>query len=175
MKLVWDDLVALETRDAAPYAETLAAAYNHPMNAPLLGNTETMTAADVVEHFAEIAHPFVLLRDGALAGDGDLRNVRGDACEFAFLICDPDAQGRGLGTRFAQMVHVAAFALGLEQIFASIVPANVASRRVFDKLGYAVVDDRAWADEPDDIVMAIDRATFARVNAAAIRAIVTAC
>ena len=172
MKLVWDDLVALETRDVGPYAQVLADAYNHPKNAPLLGNTETMTAADVVEHFAEIAHPFVLLRDGALAGDGDLRNVRGDACELAFLICDPAAQGKGLGTRFATMMMVAAFERGLERVYASLVPANTASRRVFDKLGYVVVDDPAWADEPDDLVMAIDRATFARVNAAAIQAIV---
>lgn len=172
MKLVWDDLVALETREVGPYAQALADAYNHPKNAPLIGTTTDLTAADVEEHFAQIAHPFVLLRGGALAGDGDLRNVRGDACEFAFLIADPDAQGRGLGTRFAQMIHVAAFDRGMAQVFASIVPQNTASRRVFEKLGYAVVDDRTWAEEPDDIVMAIDRATFARVNAAAIQAIV---
>jgi RimJ/RimL family protein N-acetyltransferase len=175
VKLVWDDLVAIETREVAPYAAALADAYNHPLNAPLLSNTVVMTAGEVAEHFAEVDHPFVLLRDGALAGDGDLRGVRGDACELAFLICDPAAQGKGLGTRFATMMLVAAFAMGLQRVFASIVPANVASRRVFEKLGYVATGDRAYADEPDDIVMVIDRATFERVNAAAIRAIVTAC
>lgn len=67
------------------------------------------------------------------------------------------------------MVHAFGFAppplgLDLATLYASVVPANVASRRVFAKLGYA--DDaspaaRAYADEPGNVVLAIDRATFA--------------
>jgi RimJ/RimL family protein N-acetyltransferase len=51
------------------------------------------------------------------------------------------------------------------------VPQNAASRRVFEKLGY-VVDTteqaRSYADEPDDIVLAIDRETFERTNEASL-------
>jgi RimJ/RimL family protein N-acetyltransferase len=50
-------------------------------------------------------------------------------------------------------------------------PHNDASRRVFEKLGHARDDGpeaRPFADEPGDVVMAIDRATFEHVNAAAL-------
>ena len=80
------------------------------------------------------------------------------------------ARCSGLGTRIAIMLHAFGFAtLGLERIYASIIPDNVASRRVFDKLGYAVDTSpaaRAFADEPGDIIMAISRATFQRAHAA---------
>jgi RimJ/RimL family protein N-acetyltransferase len=170
VRITWGDLVAVETRDIGPHAEALAAAYNHPANAPLIGNTQQLTSDDVAAHYADIDHPFILLREGQLAGDGDLRGViTGDACEFAFLITDPHAQGRGLGTRFAQMVHAAAFhELGLRRIYASVVPANAASLRVFAKLGYRPDEDRRFAEDPDDLVLSIDRGTFERVNAASI-------
>ena len=51
------------------------------------------------------------------------------------------------------------------------MPANVASRRVFEKLGHAVdrsAAARAFADEDDDIVMSIDRATFERAHDSAV-------
>ena len=73
------------------------------------------------------------------------------------------------------MIHAFGFrTLGLARIYASIVPANVASRRVFEKLGYRVDDSptaRDFADEPGDVVMSIDRATFERVHAEALVAI----
>jgi RimJ/RimL family protein N-acetyltransferase len=174
--------MALEpTRDqVATHASQLAIAYNEPRNAELLGHTQTMTDDDVIAHYAELAadggHPFLLFRDGQLSGDGDLRGLGAGAAEFAFLIADPGAQGKGLGTRFATMLCTAGFArLGLERIYASIVPANTASRRVFEKLGYALDDSRLardYAEDPNDIVMSIDRATFERVNADAIAHIV---
>jgi RimJ/RimL family protein N-acetyltransferase len=54
-------------------------------------------------------------------------------------------------------------------VYASIVPHNTASRRVFEKLGYAVDHSaraRDFADEPGDVVMAIDRTTFEHAHAA---------
>ena len=181
LRITWGDLTAVEASGAtvAPHAAQLAIAYNEPRNASLLGHTEELTADDVVAHYAELVesggHPFLLLRDGHLSGDGDLRGLADGACELAFLIADPAAQGKGLGTRFATMLGAAAFGpLHLARIYASIVPANTASRRVFEKLGYTVDDSptaRDFADEPGDIVMAIDRATFERVNHAALAAI----
>jgi RimJ/RimL family protein N-acetyltransferase len=121
----------------------------------------------------------LLYADGALAGDADLRGIDHGAAEFAFLIGRPGAQGKGLGTRFAIMVHAFGFAppplgLGLERIYASVVPANAASLRVFAKLGYTE-DQRAsarrWADAPDDVVLGIDRATFVARHVDAVEAI----
>ncbi|HET7505548.1 MAG TPA: GNAT family N-acetyltransferase [Kofleriaceae bacterium] len=169
-------LVAIEPTldEVAHHAPTLAAAYNDPRNAPLLGHTEAMSEDDVIAHYASVAQRggrnFLILRDGALAGDADLRNPSGGAAEFAFLVAEVSAQGRGLGTRMAIMLHAFAFAaLGLERVYASILPANVASRRVFEKLGYAVDTSpaaRAFADEPGDITMRVDRAAFERTHAA---------
>jgi RimJ/RimL family protein N-acetyltransferase len=169
------ELVAVEPSvgEVAAVAEELALAYNDPANATLLGHVDELTSSDVIESYADLAdegaRQFLLYVDGALAGDADLRGLDGDAAEFAFLIGKPSAQGRGLGTRFALMIHAFGFALapdglGLEHIFASVVPRNTASLRVFHKLGYR--DDlsaaaRRWADAPDDVVLVLDRSSFA--------------
>lgn len=177
LRVEWNDLVAVEATvdDVRAHASTFAAAYNDPRNAPLLGHDELLDEDDVIEHYSQLAdsgHPFLLFRDGHLVGDGDLRASHGDGCEFAFLIADPSEQGKGLGTRFALMICTAGFArLGLTQIYASVIPANVASRRVFEKLGFDLDTSpqaRAFADEEDDLVLSIERATFERANAAAI-------
>lgn len=170
-------LVALEPRDdeIARHAAALAAAYNDPHNAPLLGHTDDVDQDDVIAHYADVAeaggHNFLVFLDGALVADGDLRRVGGGAAEFAFLVASPAAQGKGLGTRIATMIHAFGFRrLGLDRIYASIIPHNAASRRVFDKLGYQVDDSpaaRAYADEPGDLTLAIDRASFDRLHAAA--------
>lgn len=170
-------LVALEPSlaEVEPVAAALAAAYNDPRNAPLLGHTAELSPADVLDHYRAPhggrARQFLLQRDGALAGDADLRGIDGGAAEFAFLIADPAAQGRGLGTRYAIMIHALAFGpLALERVYASVIPTNTASRRVFEKLGYAIDDSeqaRAHADEPGDVVLSIDRAAFARAHGAA--------
>jgi len=170
-------LVALEPslEEVEPLAAALAAAYNDPRNAPLLGHTAELSPADVLDHYRALheagARQLLLYQGGALAGDADLRGIAGGAAEFAFLIADPAAQGKGLGTRFAIMIHALAFGpLALERIYASVIPANTASRRVFEKLGYAIDEGeqaRAYADEPGDVVLSIDRAAFARAHGAA--------
>jgi RimJ/RimL family protein N-acetyltransferase len=175
------DLVALEPRgeEVTAHAGELAAAYNDPRNAPLLGHSEPIDADEVVEHYESMredgARPFLLYRDGALAGDGDLRKLGSGAAEFAFLVASPSAQGKGLGTRFALMIHAFAFrSLGLRRVYASIVPENIASRRVFEKLGYALDDSpeaAPYADEPGDLVMVIDRERFETLHAEALGAI----
>jgi RimJ/RimL family protein N-acetyltransferase len=179
-RITWqtaDRLVAIEPTldEVRVHAPALVAAYNDPQNAPLLGHASLLVEQDVIDHYAGLleagAHPFLLFRDDALAGDGDLRGVTGGAAEFAFLIAAPSAQGRGLGTRFATMIHAHGFgSLGLERIYASVIPANVASRRVFDKLGYVVDDSpaaREFGDE-GDTVLRVDREGFLRQHAAAV-------
>ena len=170
-------IVAIEpdADEVARHAAQLAAAYNDPHNAPLLGHSEDVDEEDVVDHYGDVAqaggHNFLVFLDGALVADGDLRKVGGGAAEFAFMVAAPAAQGKGLGTRVALMIHVFGFArLGLERIYASIIPHNTASRRVFEKLGYRVDDSpaaRVYADEPGDVTMVIDRAEFATAHAVA--------
>ncbi len=169
-------LVALEpdAGEVRRHAAVLAEAYNDPHNAPLLGHTDRLGERDVVAHYAGLAeagHGFLTFRDGALIGDADLRGVAGGCAEFAFLVAAVAEQGKGLGTRLATMIHAFAFRqLDLARVYASIVPANTASRRVFEKLGYVVDDDpaaRAYADEPDDVVLRLDRPVFEHSHAIA--------
>ena len=169
------DLAAIEPtpEEVRAHASALAAGYNEPRNATMMGHTAEMAPDEIVEHYAEMAergaHQFLLFAGGALAGDADLRGIANGACEFAFMIAAPSAQGKGLGTRFAAMIYAFAFEqLGLQRVYASVIPENIASLRVFEKLG-CVVDEspaaRGFADEPGDIVMAIDRRTFVQRNA----------
>jgi RimJ/RimL family protein N-acetyltransferase len=173
-RIDWQDLAAIEPTPAEvrTHAAALAVGYNEPRNATMMGHTAEMAPGEIVEHYAEMAergaHQFLLFAGGELAGDADLRGIASGACEFAFMIAAPSAQGKGLGTRFATMIYAFAFAeLGLERVYASVIPENVASLRVFEKLGCTVDETpaaRTFADEPGDIVMAIDRATFERRN-----------
>jgi RimJ/RimL family protein N-acetyltransferase len=173
-----EGLVAYEPSldDVRTHADALAVGYNDPKNAPLMGHTAAMTADDVIEHYDDMAEEgarqFLLFFQDTLAGDADLRGFHDGACEFAFMIAAPTAQGKGLGTKFATMIYAFAFEqLGLARVYASVIPENTASKRVFEKIG-CVLDDseaaRAFADEPGDLVMAIDRSTFERHNAAAL-------
>ncbi len=97
-------------------------------------------------------------------GDADLREFAAGAAHFAVMIGPRELQGRGLGTRFGAMLHAFAFlTLGLARVRLSIVPANVAGRRSYEKLGYAVdtsPEARDAADEPDDVCMTLSRGAF---------------
>lgn len=176
-----DHLAAIEPTlaEVTLHAAELAAGYNDPRNAELMGHTEPISDDEVVDHYdASIedgVRSFLLYRDGALVGDGDLRGLRDRAAEFAFMIAAPNIQGKGLGTRFAMMIHAFGFAqLGLERIYASVVPHNIASRRVFEKMGYQIDDGpeaRSYADEPGDLTLVIDRARFEHSSAGALEQI----
>jgi len=95
-------------------------------------------------------------------------NVEGAEAEFAILVGPRVQQSRGLGTRFAAMLHAAALqVMGFERIYATVIPQNIASRRMLEKLGYQV--DRSpraasFADADDDIAMSVDRVQFERAQ-----------
>ena len=177
-RIVWKtdigELVAAEPQpsDVASHAAELASAYNDPENARLMGHLNAFSEAEVVAHYQSMlqegGRPFLLYLEGKLVGDADLRGLRDGAAEFAFMIAARDQQGKGLGTKFALMVHAFAFTtLRLGRVYASIVPENRASRRVFEKLGYTLdhsAEARSFADEAGDVMLVIDRATFERVN-----------
>jgi RimJ/RimL family protein N-acetyltransferase len=179
----WNELRAIEPTGAElmKHAEALADAYNDPVNAPLMGHTSLISVPDVVTSYVEAIEngmrAFLLFVGDTFVGDADLRNPRGTpgessalrmgsgmTAEFAFMIAAPSSQGKGLGTRFATMIHMFGFAeLGLHRIYASVVPQNTASLRVFEKLGYTVDDSpaaRDYAEEPGDITLSLARETF---------------
>ena len=169
-------LVAIEpsAQELAPHVEALVAAYNEPHNARMLGHAAALGAADVTGHYERLRadgdHGVLLLRDGALVGDGDLRGVTRRACELAFLVAASTDQGRGLGTRFALMLSMLAFAgLGVERVYASVLPANAASLRVFEKLGYTRDPGAEAAQYGDDgdVVLSVSRAALSARHAAA--------
>ena len=159
-----------EVLTAAPL---LADFYNDRHNAAMMTNTEEASAADVVERFHEMRadgeRPFLLEQDGELMGDADLRNVQGAEAEFAFLVGRRVQQSRGLGTRFAVMLHAAALrVMGFERIYATVIPQNIASRRMLEKLGYQVDPSpraASFADSEDDIALSVDRVLFERAQA----------
>ena len=165
--------------EIARFAPTLAGYYNDDYNRSMMANTVTMTVDEVVEHFEGLRHkggrPFLLERDGALVGDADLRHITARTAEFAILVGQRPEQGKGIGTRFAILLHALAFrGLGLERIFVSIIPANLPSQRLFTKIGYTRDDSpaaRAFADEPTDLTLSMGRATFDNAHAPALEEI----
>lgn len=186
-------LLAIEPTadELAAAAPALAAFYDDPHNRRMLANTITLTPADVITSYDELrasgGRPFLLFAGDRLVGDGDLRHLSADVDgdeaanhdartkktgEIAILVGDRTSQGRGLGTRLAVMLHAFAFhVLDLAQIYASILPANAVSLRLFARLGYLPDDSpaaRAFADEPDDITLAVTRARFESTAAAAL-------
>ena len=155
------------------FAPLLAAFYNDAYNRSMMANTVAMTTDEVVEHYEGLrrkgGRPFLLERDGALLGDADLRHVTAQTAEFAILIGQRLEQGRGIGTRFAILLHALGFrGLGLERTFVSIIPANLPSQRLFAKIGYTRDDSfaaRAFADERTDLTLSMSRATFENAHA----------
>lgn len=168
-------LLAFEPTEAEVLiaAPMLAIFNNDRHNSAMLTNTQEMTATEIVESYEFLrtnnGRSFLLEQEGVLTGDADFRNISGSTAEFAILIGSRTQQSRGLGTRYAAMMHVAAFrVLGLERIYASITPTNVASRRMVEKIGYQL-DQSAFAssfiEEKDDIVMSIDWPRFELASA----------
>lgn len=164
---------AAEMAAAAP---ALCAHYNEPYNRSMLDHAEELSEADVLDHLESLqtgaGHPFLLEREGDLVGDGDLRNVDGRVAECAVLVGDRAVQGRGLGTRFGVMIHALAFGpFALERVYCSIIPSNLPSQRLFEKLGYlpdTSPEARAYVDEPTDLTYSLDRARFSQLHGSAL-------
>jgi RimJ/RimL family protein N-acetyltransferase len=176
-----DLLVALEPTEAEvrSAAAALAAGYNDPHNRVMIDNEHDYAASDVVEHFATMAadgaRTFLLYRGDELVGDADFRHVEAGRAEFAILVVARSSQGKGLGTRFARMLHALAFrALGVERVYVTILPHNVASRRVFEKIGYredVSPEARAYVDDETDLSLSLGREEFERREGEALRAV----
>jgi len=160
--------------DIVSAAPRLAGFYNEPHNRSMLSHEADLSVAEVVAHYRALigdgARAFLLEVDGRLVGDADLRHVERGQAEIAILVGDRAVQGRGLGTRFGVMVHAFAFrALGLGRLYASIIPSNAPSLRLFEKLGYERDDSpaaRRYIDEPDDVTLSLAPERFERLHGA---------
>ncbi len=174
---------AIEPTDAeiAGAASELAGYYSDAHNRRMMAHEEeAFTAEAVLAYYRELreegGRPFLLLQGSSgaasLVGDGDLRNIEDGTAEVAILIGARNVQGRGLGTRYAIMLHVFAFeVLGLERLYISVIPANAASRRLFEKLGYEIDDSpeaRDLIDDETDVTMSVSRARFESTVAASL-------
>ena len=157
-------------------APLLSRWYNEPRNRALLTNEQDHSPAEVVEHYRSMrgagARTFLFYRDGVLAGDGDLRAFAvhddGPEAEYALLVGEVGRQGRGLGTAFTRLVlHLSFGPLGLSRVFASVIPGNRGSLRMFEKLGF-VVDltpaGRRYAEGEADVCLRLGAAEFARLH-----------
>ncbi len=166
------DLVEPTEEEVRDHAEALAGYYNEPANRALLTNTQEFAAQDVVEQFADMrargGRPFLLMVDGSLVGDCDLRNVEEGAAEYAVMIGPRTSQARGLGTCFSLMLLALAFnRLGLAKVYASVRPENTGSLRMLDKVGYVLDKSpaaRRYAEEADDVCVSIAKTSFMRVH-----------
>jgi len=162
-----------ERAEVQAFAPLLAAFYNDRHNAAMMTNTCGFTADDVAAWYegsrAKGDRLFLLEQDGELIGDADFRNIAGAEAEFAILIGRRSRQNRGLGTRFAALMHVAALrAFGFARVYATVIPDNLPSRRVLEKLGYrldASLEARRFAETDEELVMSLDLAEFEQSHA----------
>ncbi len=164
---------AVDVHAASP---ALASFYNDVYNRAMMSNQREMSAEEVRQFYAEGARDggrlFLLRDEHELVGDADLRHIQHGAAEFAIMIGARSKQGRGLGRRFAIMVHALAFGeLGLDRVYVTILPNNLPSIRLFQSLGYTMDDSvqaRVRTDAPTDVSMSIERDAFRRRHAEAI-------
>lgn len=167
-----------DARSATPalveeHKETLAAWYNAPRNAEMMGGSGTMTPDDVLEFYASLADEggvgMLAFVDGDLVGDMDLRGfahaAEGEVAEFAIMIGDERRKGQGLGRTFAAMLHVHAFRdLGLARLYVPPRETNVRVHALNDFLGYVRDESeraRAFADEAGCLTSSLDARSFA--------------
>lgn len=156
------------SREIVAASPRLAAFYNDGHNRAMLAHAGELSPDEVIAYYDDLradgSRPFLLWQHGVLAGDADFRNIRSGTAEFAILIGNRGTQGRGIGTRFAAMLHVFAFRiLRIARVYVSIIPRNAASRRLFEKLGYQIDDSpeaRDIIDEDSDVTMSIDQDRF---------------
>jgi len=157
-------------------AASLSGYYNDEHNRAMLTHEDDMSVEEVIVHYTESCAQgdrlFLLEQDGVLVGDADFRHLDGESAEYAIMIGARNLQGRGLGRKFTTMLHTWAFrGLGLERVYVTILPANRASLRLFEQLGYGPDDSpraRSLIDEESDVTLSMGRDSFEKQHGAMI-------
>jgi RimJ/RimL family protein N-acetyltransferase len=149
-------------------AAQLSSHYNDEHNRAMLTHENDMSVEEVIDYYAESREQgdrlFLLEQDSVLVGDADFRNFDAESAEYAIMIGARNLQGRGLGRKFTTMLHAWAFrGHGLDRVYVTILPANRASIRLFEKLGYAPDSSpraRSLIDEESDVTLSVQRSVF---------------
>jgi RimJ/RimL family protein N-acetyltransferase len=149
-------------------ASQLSSYYNDAHNRAMLTHAHELSGEEVIACYGESRERgdrlFLLEQEGVLVGDADFRNADATSAEFAILIGARTLQGRGLGRKFTTMLHAWAFrALGLDRVYVTILPANQASVRLFERLGYRPDSSpraRRLIDEEGDLTLSVERSFF---------------
>jgi RimJ/RimL family protein N-acetyltransferase len=149
-------------------AARLSSYYNDEHNRAMLTHEDDMSAEEVIVHYTESRKRgdrlFLLELDGLLVGDADFRHFDAESAEYAIMIGARNLQGRGLGRKFTTMLHAWAFrGLGLRRVYVTILPANRASVRLFEQLGYGPdcgPRARSLIDEESDVTLSMERSAF---------------
>jgi len=149
-------------------AARLSSYYNDEHNRAMLTHEDDMAVEEVFAYYTESREQgdrlFLLEQDGVLVGDADFRNFDGESAEYAIMIGARNLQGRGLGRKFTTMLHAWAFrGLGLHRVYVTILPANRASVRMFEQLGYGPDTSpraRSLIDEESDVSLSVERSLF---------------
>ena len=162
------------TDEVRAVAAQLSSYYNDEHNRAMLTHEDDMSAEEVIVHYAESRKRgdrlFLLELDGLLVGDADFRHFDAESAEYAIMIGARNLQGRGLGRRFTTMLHAWAFrGLGLRRVYVTILPANRASVRLFEQLGYGPdcgSRARSLIDEESDVTLSMERSAFEKQHGA---------
>jgi RimJ/RimL family protein N-acetyltransferase len=162
------------TDEVRAVAAQLSSYYNDEHNRAMLTHEDDMSAEEVIVHYTESRKRgdrlFLLELDGLLVGDADFRHFDAESAEYAIMIGARNLQGRGLGRRFTTMLHAWAFrGLGLRRVYVTILPANRASIRLFEQLGYGPDHGfraRSLIDEESDVTLSMERSAFEKQHGA---------
>lgn len=115
---------------ASPYADELADTARRAASATLL----------VAEHRGEVVGSLTVARPGTPYAD----IARPGELEFRMLAVSPVARGLGAGTVLVRTVIEFARAESFDAVVLTTMPAMVAARRVYDRLGFVHAPQRDW-------------------------------
>lgn len=114
---------------------------------PLYGIYEEQYTREDVEQFVENQQRYSLVEteqlrlmicshSGERIGCVDLTEYDGESAFISILIFSLDNRGKGLGYEALQMLISYAESLGLQRLYATILPENLASVSLFKKAGF---------------------------------------
>lgn len=82
-----------------------------------------------------------------------------------FMIGDPTSHGKGYGYKaFIMALKVGFEQLQLENIKVTVHEKNIPAKRIYELIGFEVIDNHPFNEEGDELDMIIDRNTFKEVN-----------
>ena len=89
------------------------------------------------------AHFGIFLSDGTPVGCFQLKRINSEtrSCEFGIILQSAEVKGRGIGTEAVrQGMMIARTEYGIETLLGDTSSSNIPMRRVFEKLGFHLVE-----------------------------------